>query len=120
MFQNEFEVSHHLLLCATSSKGSCCSYEEGMATWKHLKKIIQKYDLDNPLRKEGVVLRSKVDCLRVCKQGPVLLIWPDGIWYGGVTAQRIDLIVREHIIRRTPLEKWIIRRTPTVNNFLIS
>jgi hypothetical protein len=33
-----------------------------------------------------VVLRTKADCLRVCHDGPILLIWPDGITYGGVTA----------------------------------
>ncbi|MED5165066.1 MAG: (2Fe-2S) ferredoxin domain-containing protein, partial [Cyanobacteriota bacterium] len=60
----------------------------------------------------GVVLRSKVDCLRICNDGPILLIWPDGIWYGGVTPERIESIVKEHVLGGQPIEAWIIRRTP--------
>ncbi len=107
-----FSVSHHLLLCATSCNGACCDPSIGLATWTRLKRILKDFDLENLERPGGVVLRSKVDCLRICSDGPILLIWPDGIWYGGVTPERVDVIVREHLIGRTPIEKWILRRTP--------
>ena len=105
-------VSHHLLLCSNSTKANCCNASEGMASWEKLKNLIKTLDLENPQRPEGVILRSKVDCLRICKDGPILLIWPDGIWYGQVTPERIDVIVREHVLGGNPLHKWIIRRTP--------
>jgi len=40
----------------------------------------------------------------------VLLIWPDGIIYGGVTPERIEAILHTHVIGDTPIEAWIVRR----------
>jgi (2Fe-2S) ferredoxin len=40
-----------------------------------------------------VVLRTKADCLRICAGGPILLIWPEGIAYGGVSPERIERII---------------------------
>ena len=57
-----------------------------------------------------VVLRSKVDCLRYCQGGPVLLVWPEGIWYGGVTPERIERIVADHLLGDRPVDDWIVRR----------
>jgi (2Fe-2S) ferredoxin len=67
-------------------------------------------DLEKPERPGGVVLRTKADCLRICAAGPVLLIWPEGIVYGGVTAERIERIVHEHVIGGRPIEPWIVKR----------
>ncbi len=106
------KISHHLLLCATSTKATCCDPNEGAKCWSQLKKILQHFDLENPKRIQGIVLRSKVDCLRICKNGPILLVWPDGIWYGGVDSERIEEIVKSHIIGGKPLKDLIIKVTP--------
>ena len=105
-------VSHHILLCATAQKANCCAPSLGSTTWDRLKKLLKELDLEDPKRPQGIVLRSKVDCLRVCKKGPILLIWPDGIWYGEVTPNRLERIIRDHIIKGLPKEDWIIKRTP--------
>ncbi|WP_320664817.1 (2Fe-2S) ferredoxin domain-containing protein [Prochlorococcus sp. MIT 1223] len=105
-------VSHHLLLCATPRKSSCCDKSTGASSWKRLKSILKELNLENSKRPEGIVLRSKVDCLRVCKNGPILLIWPDGIWYGRVSPKRIEAIIYKHILEGTPINDWIINKTP--------
>ena len=104
-------ISHHLLLCATSNKAACCNREEGEASWIYLKKLLSQLGLEDTSRSEGVVLRSKVDCLRICSNGPILLVWPDGIWYEGITPERIDIIVRQHIIKGDILEEWVFKKT---------
>ena len=104
-------VSHHLLLCATSTKAKCCDPQLGAASWAALKAGIKSLGLENPEREQGVVLRSKADCLRICTEGPVLLIWPDGCWYGGVTPDRIDRILTEHVIGGEPIDDWLIQRS---------
>jgi (2Fe-2S) ferredoxin len=43
--------------------------------------------------------------------GPVLLIWPDGTWYGEVTPDRIERILTEHVIGGEPIEEWLIQRS---------
>ena len=72
-------VSHHLLLCATATKAKCCDSALGAETWNELKSVVRELNLENTERPEGIVLRSKADCLRVCERGPILLVWPDGI-----------------------------------------
>ncbi|AII48774.1 hypothetical protein KR52_06415 [Synechococcus sp. KORDI-52] len=104
-------VSHHLLLCATASKAKCCDPQLGAESWAALKQGIQRLDLENPQRDQGIVLRSKADCLRICSNGPVLLIWPDGCWYGGVTPERIDRILTEHVVGGHPIDDWLIQRS---------
>ncbi|MCH9714294.1 MAG: (2Fe-2S) ferredoxin domain-containing protein [Cyanobacteria bacterium] len=103
-------VSHHLLLCATPSKALCCPDPAlGAASWDTLKRLVRELGLEDPARPEGIVLRSKADCLRICSEGPVLLIWPDGVVYAGVTPERMERIVREHVIGGQPIEAWIGR-----------
>ena len=97
-------VAHHLLLCATPTKPLCCD----------LKELVRSLGLEDPSRPEGIVLRTKADCLRVCQGGPILLIWPEGVLYGGVTPERVERIVREHILAGTPIDDWIIGRQPFI------
>ena len=104
-------VSEHLLLCATPSKALCCPDPQvGAASWETLKRLVRERGLDDPARPQGVVLRSKADCLRICAEGPILLIWPSGIVYGGVTPERVHRIVDEHLIGGTPIDTWIVQR----------
>ena len=105
-------VSHHLLLCATPTKAKCCDPKTGLATWNELKRLIKELGLENSDRPEGVVLRSKVDCLRICDKGPILVVWPDGIWYTDVTTEKIEVIINQHIIHHKPIHDWIHKTTP--------
>ena len=104
-------ISHHLLLCATPSKALCCPDPAiGAASWDELKRLVRELGLEDPARPEGIVLRTKADCLRICAEGPILLIWPEGVVYGGVSPARIEPILREHVIGGKPIEQWIIKR----------
>jgi (2Fe-2S) ferredoxin len=103
-------VSHHLLLCATPTRPSCCDPAVGAASWERLKARVRDLGLDNPERPQGVVWRTKADCLRICRNGPILHIWPDGITYGEVTAERIEAILRQHVIGGRPIREWILER----------
>jgi|GEM_PF-328495 (2Fe-2S) ferredoxin len=105
-------VAHHLLLCATPTRPQCGDPAVGAASWERLKSLVRSLGLEEPSRPAGIVLRSKVDCLRVCRDGPVLLIWPEGVTYGRVTPERIERIIREHVIGGAPVEEWILSRTP--------
>ena len=104
-------VRHHLLLCATPTKALCHPDPSvGAASWERLKTLVRQLGLEDPRRREGIVMRSKADCLRICAEGPILLVWPEGILYGGVCAERVERIVREHLIGGQPIESWIVGR----------
>ena len=104
-------VYKHLLLCATPTKQKCFKGDEGNKTWECLKKTLKNYEKD-PSSKNIQILRSKVDCLRICKNGPILLIWPDGIWYEKVSPEKVSEIFTSHVINGNPIEKWIFKKTP--------
>ena len=107
-------IAHHLLLCATPTKNLCCPEDPavGLASWERLKALVRELGLETPGRAGGIVLRTKADCLRICREGPILLIWPEGIVYGGVTPERIERIVKEHVVGGQPIEAWIVQRHP--------
>ncbi len=108
------QVSHHLLLCVPNKtlSTSCCELIHSQKSGEKLKLILKKLNLDKSNRPEGIVLRSKVDCLRVCNSGPILLIWPEGTWYKKVSPDRIEAIIKCHVIEGKPIREWVFKETP--------
>ena len=58
---------------------------------------------DNPLR----VKRGITPCLGVCHSGPILVVYPDGIWYCQVDEALLDRIVEEHLRGGRPVEEAV-------------
>ena len=95
----------HLFLCLGPE---CADLKEGEKTWECLKKLGKKWDLP--------IMRTKAGCLRVCVGGPWLLIYPEGVWYGEVTPERCERILREHIQEGQPIQEWIRQTHPLCGN----
>lgn len=89
-------AQRHLFLCAGPK---CCTEADGLATWNHLKLEAQRHQL--PL------LRTKAACFRLCQEGPWLVVYPEGVWYSGVTPERFDRIRSEHLEGGQPVTEWV-------------
>jgi (2Fe-2S) ferredoxin len=102
------EYRRHVFLC-TGDK--CCSSETGLAAWETLKTELKNRNLSlttGPL----ATYRTKVTCLRVCSDGPIMVVYPEGTYYFGMTADRIPRFVEQHLVGGKPVEEWIFARNP--------
>lgn len=96
----------HVFLCTGPN---CCTAETGQAAWELLKQKIKESGLSSG---PYACYRTKVGCLRICCHGPTMLVYPEGTWYHGMTAERIPRFVQEHLIEGRPIKEWIFAENP--------
>jgi len=96
--------THHVLVCT----GSFCSPDrKGRALYSLLAQLLEREDLlFGPTR----VKRGETPCLGVCSDGPILAVYPEGIWYARVTPALLERIVVDHLKHGKPVEEAVFFR----------
>jgi len=96
--------SRHVLVC---TGGFCSPERRGEELYTLLADLLQREGL---LFGPDRVKRGETPCLGVCSNGPIVVVYPDGIWYAAVTPELLERIVVEHLKQNRPVEDAVFHR----------
>jgi len=101
-------LKRHVFVCVNerppdNPKG-CCEAKGAEAVRERLKFLAHEAGL------KGSVRVNAAGCLDQCSRGVTVVVYPEGVWYGGVTLDDVDELFREHVLEGRPVERLRIDR----------
>ncbi|MFM7218094.1 MAG: (2Fe-2S) ferredoxin domain-containing protein [Bacteroidota bacterium] len=96
----------HVFVCTNQRVGSdrpSCGEACGLELVKQLKGLLKERGL------AGKIRAQRAGCLDACEHGPAMVVYPEGVFYGGVNAENLVRIADEHLVAGRPVDELMIR-----------
>jgi (2Fe-2S) ferredoxin len=105
----ELKYHKHIFICtnqrAPGASRPSCGEAHGMEIVTAFKQKLKERNL--PIR----VRAQKAGCLDICDFGQTIVVYPDGVFYVGVTVNDVEEIIEEHIVNSRPVKRLVLDRS---------
>ena len=97
---------HHVFFCLNQRENgeACCMDKGAEAAFDHMKARVKKLGLSG----EGKVRINRSGCLDRCAQGPLMVIYPQAVWYTFVDNDDIDEIIESHLVNNQVVKRLLV------------
>lgn len=102
-------IQRHIFLCADQTEPKCAPRERTLVAWEYLKRRLAELGLTGG---DTVIYRTKANCLRMCAQGPIAVVYPEGTWYHSCDPPVLERIIQEHLIGGVPVQDYLFAENP--------
>ncbi len=101
---NYFE--HHVFFCLNKREdgAACCTDKGAEAAFDHMKSRVKKLSLNG----QGKVRINRAGCFDRCGEGPLLVVYPQAVWYTFVDNDDIDEIIESHLLHGKVVARLVV------------